>query len=320
MWLDAFALVVLGLFAGVGVARGGLATGLSLFSLFAAYGAAIVLGGSLGPRVADRTGMPEFGGVAIVGTCAFFLTFIVVGIIGSILRRREARRRRGQPRSARDRFLGATFGVVRGALVVLLLCYLAIWLDVLRQTGTAEILPGVGDSAAAAVTESVVEAGLGVAMADQGAAGRLVARMAARPGATLVEIQDLVEDPRFQTLRDDRSFWTYVEHGAVDSALNRPSFLAISGDPSFRGRLAELGFVSEEAAGDRRVFLAQVADVMREVGPRVRSVRNDPQMQELMEDPEVAEMVRSGNTIGLMTHPGFRQLVARATASGDGGS
>ena len=237
MWLDAFALVVLGLFAGVGMARGALAAALSLFSLFAAYGAAILLGARLGPMLAERTGVPEFGGVVIVGTGAFFVTFIIVGIVGSFLRRREARRRRGLPRSARDRFLGAAFGTARGALVVLLLCYLAIWVDVLRQTGTAEILPEVGDSAAAAVTESVVEAGLGAAMADQGAAGRVVARMAARPGATLVEIQELIEDPRFQALRDDPRFWTYVEHGAVDTALNQPSFLAIAGDTPCLGNL-----------------------------------------------------------------------------------
>ena len=106
-------------------------------------------------------------------------------------------------------------------------------------------------------------------------------------------------------------FWTYVENGSVDAALNRASFVRLSRDDALRERLAELGLVGPDAAFDSRAFRATARDVLREVGPRLREVRHDPALQELMEDPDVVAAVQSGNHLALMTHPGFRDVVAR---------
>ena len=88
------------------------------------------------------------------------------------------------------------FGAVRGGLVVLLLSWLALWVDALRVTGTAEILPEISDSSAAAVTGTVVEAGVVAALSDSGPSSRVVARIAAHPGVALSEVQGLVEAGR----------------------------------------------------------------------------------------------------------------------------
>jgi uncharacterized membrane protein required for colicin V production len=310
MWLDAVALLLLGIFAGMGAMRGALASGMSVLTLVAAYCAAIWAAASFGPEAAELAGVPEWLGMPVAGTAAFVLAFVVMGIVSAILNRLERRKRDGS-RSPRDRFLGGAFGALRGALVVLLLSYLALWVDALRATGTVEALPELGSSAAAAMTENVVEAGVQAAMSDAGAGGRVMARMAARPGTTLNDLQELMEHPAIEELRSDRLFWSYVEHGNVDAALNRGSFLRLTYDGSLRRRLGDLGLIETEAVDDPREFREAAAEVLREVGPRIRGLREDPALRELLEDPEVVAMVESGNHFGLISHPGFREVVTR---------
>ena len=85
-------------------------------------------------------------------------------------------------------------------------------------------------------------------------------------------------------------------------------------DDELRGRLADLGVVSEGAARDPARFRDDLIAVLREVGPRVRGLRDDPAVQELVQDPEVVAMVHAGDTMGLLAHPGFRSLVERVAA------
>jgi uncharacterized membrane protein required for colicin V production len=253
MWLDIVVIAILVGFTTLGAVRGGLTAGMSVLSLVAAYTVAVVGATRSGPGVAEQLGLPGVLGAPLVGAVLFLVTYFAVGILASLLKRRERKRRSG-PRSVRDRFLGGCFGFVRGGFVVLLLSVLAIWLDALRATGTAEFVPAIGDSRAAAVTESVVEAGVEAALSDSGPSGRFVARMAARPGASIADLQAVLDNPRIGALQRDRLFWTYVESGAVDSALNRGSFIDIAYDDALREQFAGLGLVDEAASGDPMAF------------------------------------------------------------------
>ncbi|MDJ0847446.1 MAG: CvpA family protein [Myxococcota bacterium] len=314
MWLDAIALLILGLFMGMGAMRGGLASALGLVSLGAAYGAAIWAAPRFAEQAAAGTGAPVWLGMPIAGTLAFLITFALMGLVSFGLKRLDRAGREGS-RSPRDRFVGASFGAARGALVVLLLSYLALWVDALRTTGTVEGLPELGDSAAASVTESVVEAGVQAAFGD-GQTGQMMARVAARPNAAIADIQSVVQHPAIAGLQSDPMFWTYVESGSIDAALNRGSFIRLARDDSLRERLAQLGIVGTDAASDSRAFREAARDVLREVGPRLRQVRHDPALQELMEDPEVVAAVQTGNHLALMTDPRFRDMVSRVMEDG----
>jgi uncharacterized membrane protein required for colicin V production len=313
MWLDAIVLVVLAAFAVGGALRGALTTALGIVSLAVSYTAALVLAPILGPPLAAGAGISEMLAIPLAGTGTFFVTFVAMGVVSKLVRR-LARRRDGV-RSPRDRFLGGVFGAVRGGLVVLLLCWLALWADALRATGTVESVPAIDDSMAAAITAEVVESGLEAALSDQGRSGRMAARMAARPGVALVEVQSVLEDSRVAALRADPLFWRHVESGNVDAALNRMSFLKLMRDDALRQRLADLGMVDEDAALDPRAFRRQTAEVLAEVGPRIRGLRNDPQLRALVEDPQVVAMLQEGDTLSLLGHPGFRDLVGRVTSS-----
>ena len=307
MWLDALAGILLAVFAAAGAWRGALASGLALAALVLAYAAAIVLGPLLGPGLGERLGAGPLLGLAVASTGAFFVAFAGVGLVGRWVRNAAA-----PPEGARDRFLGAVFGAVRGGCVVLLVVYLALWLEAARASGVMPSLPELGSSSAAAVTSELVESAVEAGLGSEEAGARVVAQLVARPAEAVTGLSALVESAPFAALQQDSMFWTYVESGNTDSALTRRSYLALQRDPELRGRLVSLGLVPEEARDDTRAFRAEMESVLEEIGPRLRAVRRDPALDELLEDPEVVAMLQSQDTVGLMGHPGFRALVDRA--------
>jgi hypothetical protein len=139
-------------------------------------------------------------------------------------------------------------------------------------------------------------------------------RLAAQPSETLQSLQSLLEDERIQALQEDHFFWTLVQGGASERALNRSSFYAISHDPEMRERLAGLGVISEEAARDVGVFRDDALSVLEEVGPRVKDLSEDPEIQRLAHDPEIVALLESGDTFGLIGHPDIQKLVSRVSA------
>lgn len=312
MWLDAIALILMLGFSLFGARKGAVAAGMGLLCLAVAYTAAISFAGDLGTPLAGALGAPELLAIPLGGTAAFAGAFACMSVVSWVVRRQTALPE-GYRRSIRDRFVGGVLGTLRGGCVVLLLSYLALWVDALRVTGAEPMLPAVEGSTAAVLTEQVVEAGVEVALGE-GAGGRVAARIASRPGATLGELQALLEDPRVVALQQDRLFWAHVEGGSVDSALNQSSFWNLSQDAELRGRMAEVGLVDSDAAADAASFRAAAREVLSEVGPRIRGLSSDPELQELLEDPEVVAMVESGDTIGLVAYPGFRSLVARVAS------
>jgi uncharacterized membrane protein required for colicin V production len=311
MWLDLVALAILASFAVIGAVRGALRTGMGLLALVVGYVAAVTLAPVLGPPIGSALGVSEWIALPLGGTAGFALGYAGIALMGAVIRR-YADSPDGD-KSPRDRFLGACFGAVRGALVVLLVSWLALWLDAVRETGGATPLPPVADSAAARVTGEVVERGIGAALGDQ-PGGRMAARLAARPAATIADMEDVLESESIQGLRSDAGFWSEVERGDVDAALARTSFRLLASDPDVRGRLAELGLVREESGADAQAFRDDVAGVLHQVAPRIRNLQQDPELRALVEDPQVVAMLESGDTLGLLRHPGFRELVDRITS------
>jgi hypothetical protein len=284
-----------------------------VLSLIAAYAAAIAGAVWGGDSLAARLELPALLGPPLLGGALFLAVFAVLGAVGRILVRRERDRTDGS-RSPGNRLVGGLFGCLRGTVVVLLLGFAVLWLDALRAAGRADLVPAIASSRGAAVTAAVVEAGVASAMSDAGAAGRFTARLAARPADSLGDLQAVLDSSEIAALQGDRLFWTYVETGAVDTALNRASYRAVESDAGLRGRLVRLGLVDAAAAEDPRVFRAAAEATLRELGPRLRGLREDPELQRLMADPEIAALVQRGDTLGLLGHPGFRGFVAQVAS------
>jgi uncharacterized membrane protein required for colicin V production len=312
MWLNAVAAVVLAACVAAGAWSGALATGLRIATLVLAYAAAALIGPSLAPAVGAQFGLAGLSATVAACSATFVVTYAVLGIASRFARKLGPRENVG--RSPRDRFLGGSFGAVRGVLLALMVVYVAMWFDALRATGAGAVLPEIGDSIAADVTSGVVRSAIETAVDTSEPTGRFAARFASRPAVAAAELQGVVDDPNFAELRGDARFWNDVENGNVDAATQRRSFLALAHDAQLRQRLAHLGLVADEAALDPEVFRQSVAQALEQIGPRLRGLRDDPAMQELLADPAVVAMAQNGDTLGLLLHPKFRALVSRIGA------
>jgi len=309
MALDLIALTLVCVAAGLGAARGAFAGAVGLARLLGAAAASLFLGPALAPHLAPAAALPGPVRLALAGSLVFVVVYVALGLVGRWLRRLEERRV-GLSRTLLDRVGGGGLGALRGALVALSITWMVLWVDVLRVAGIAPGLPELGASRAATATQVAVEAGTRALVGDDPGA-RVVARLAARPAATLGDLEWLASDPRLVELRGDPLFWSAVERGDVDAALRREGFAKVAGDAGLRRRFAAVGVVEAPAAEDPAAFEAAMAEALRELGPRLHALREDGGLERLLEDPEVAALARSGDSLGLMAHPRVREALAR---------
>ena len=318
MWLDLIGLAILGVFMLLGLLRGTLASFMRILSLLLAYGVALWVAPLLGPSVAERMALPELLGVPIAGSLAFAAAYLVLGVVARLVQAWERRQRRYEERSSADRVGGACLGAVQGAFVMLLIGWLGLWIDAGRATGSLESLPDTSGSALGKVSAAVMETG-GKAIVDEDDPGaRMALALAARPRATVEGLQRILENPRIRTLQSDRLFWSYVESGAIDAAMNQGSFLGIAYDESLRRDLADIGLIPQNAATDPRLFRNEARETFAEIGPRLRGLKNDPAVKQLLQDPQIAAAIQSGDHLALLQNPAFRELVARVMEGSPG--
>ncbi len=323
MSIDLVLLLILTIFVVMGIFRGGIAAGGGLFSLIFAYAGGVWAASHGAGALARQLGVPSFFAAPLAGTMGFLGAFVIAAILAGFARRWDrARREEETGRSGLDRFFGAVFGGLRGALVVLLLSYLSIWLDAARDLGVIEqagFVPEVENSRIARITEGVVEkvveAGLGDAEGGASSEARLIARLASTPGTALRGLKDLLEDERIGELQRDGLFWVLIENGASERALNRATFYRISHDRELRERLADVGLISAAAVEDTEAFRDEAMAVLEEVGPRLKGLREDPELQRLAQNPEIMNLVESGDTLALLRRPEFQRLVERLSST-----
>jgi uncharacterized membrane protein required for colicin V production len=307
MWLDVLALLLLVVFAALGARRGALATGLSLAGLVGGYAAAIFAAKHLGAAAGEALGVAPLFGAPIAGTAAFLVVAISVGLVSFVLRRGHDRVISGASRAG-----GALFGMLRGSLVVLLLGVLALWIDALPRFQQADGA-APADTPLRSVARAAVEAGVETALGDAPGAGA-AAHLLAQPGAAIEQLRTLAAKPEITALANDPDFWAYVEADAVQAALALPSFQRIQWNGDLRRELAALGLVDEIAAGDPAIFALEMRGALETVGPRIRQIREDPELARLAADPEVADLVQRRDVLGLLAHPGFQGVLSRALA------
>ncbi len=317
MALDLIFLLLLVAMIGVGVWRGAVATGSGLLALILGYLGGIVAATRGAGWVSEALAVAPILAPAIAGTIGFVITWLVASSLADVGVAWDRMRIEDGERSLFDRGFGGFFGLARGALIVLLLAVLANWVDAARDLGVLDGFAAVPDAEASAVSRvsgEVVEAVVSTALADAGPAGIVAARLTARPGQALGSVQSILDDERMHRMFEDPLFWTLISNGSVDYAMNRNAIRSIVLDPEMRGRFADLGLVDEAAREDAAVFRQAMAEVLSEIGPKIQRVQNDSELKALARDPEILELLESGNTLALINHRRIRALVTKLSA------
>ena len=310
-----FGLVLLAM-AALGAWRGAVVSGTGLAGLACGYGGGLLGAVHLAGWVERTLVVSSLVAPAIAGTIGFVLAWLVVSSAGDLLVAWDAERVDGVPRGPFDRGLGGVFGVARGSLIVVLLAVLVSWLDAARDLGAVDglaALPETESSTVTAATGELVESVVSSALSDAGAAGEIAARIAARPGRTLGSVQSILEDERLDQLFSDKLFWTLIQNGSIDYAMNRNAMRSMVLDPEVRGRFADLGLVGDDAREDPQAFRETLSGVLGDVTPKIARLHRDPEIQALAQDPEIQQLVASGDTLALLAHPRMKRIVDRVS-------
>jgi hypothetical protein len=308
MGLDALLLLILGAYAAAGAWRGPAESALRLAAWGLGYAAAFGAATWLGAPLAEALGVAPLLGLPLAGSAAFLGVQALAQLAIARLRREP-----GTP-ALPGRTLGAVLGAARGAVVVVLLGWLALLADGLRAQGLAS-LPAVGDSALGRASGLVVERSAEAALGAGRPEARALAALVARPAQTAAAWRALLAHPRLVALQADAGFWRDVEAGALDAARSRPSFRGLVGDAALRHELGRLGVVTAEAAAHPVAFERALGAALGEAAARVAALRDDPSLQALLADPEVRALLERGDALRLLAHPGFQDLLRRAGAS-----
>jgi uncharacterized membrane protein required for colicin V production len=309
MAFDLLLLGLLAIFTALGAWRGALESGMRLAGWLAGYGAAVWAGAAFGDDLAGRAAIPGWAGIPIAGAAAFLVVQALAAVGIAIARAR----RRGRTCGTGDRMLGATFGAARGALVVALIGWAGLVLGALQSQGELVALPRTDDSLAARWSGAVVEQGAGAVLGRDDAGARVATAIAARPRETMEALRGVIEHPRIAELQGDAAFWSRIDSGDLDGALEEPSARALVADPALRGQLAELGLVTSEEAASADAFEAALRSALAGAMNRLAELRDDPELRALLSDPEVLGLVERRDALGLLSHPRFREVLRRAS-------
>jgi uncharacterized membrane protein required for colicin V production len=312
--LDLLALVILGSFAGLGAIRGTLRSGVRLGCWIVGYAAAFLGAPTLAPLVSGVTGLQAPLSHAAAGAAIL----LGIGLLGAVLIRvLERVFETEHHRAGMDGMGGAAFGVAQGALLVLLLGWLALWVQAADEVGAELPFSPPSKSLTANVAGSVFGSVAGLAVGEDGPGGRFAVRLAGDPAAPLGRVRSLTQNPRIVGLQKDPVYCRHVRHDAFDEALNQGSFLGIAHDGTLRHELAELGLVGEAAATDPRLFRNDVHQTLTEVSPKVRRLAESEELRALAEDPEVQSALQRGDTLALLRDPRVQEFIGRVLASED---
>lgn len=311
MWFDLTCiLLLLGLIA-AGAMRGALASGLALFTMLASYGVAIGMGPNFAPLFENRTALLGVLAIPLGGGLAFAITYITLSISSMLITRAERDRREDdEDRSTSDRFFGGTFGAVRGLLLLLLVGIFGHYLAQGQRAGVVKGLPPIEDSFITEMSGNFTEIGISMALDQACVASKMAARLAVRPTDTKDQLGELMAYESVRGVIQDPSFWILVQVSDTFGAINQLSFQRMIYDNSLREKLGEMGFLQEEAVADPVLFRESLRPCIRRLCVVMGSIQDNPSIDKLIQDKEVMNLVRAGNTAALIRHPLFIESVA----------
>lgn len=311
MWLDLIAIAFLGIFMLTGLLRGTLMSLIRIFTIVLSYLAAYWAAPRFGAELAERLSLPGALGLALMGTLAFIGSYVALSGLSWFIRSWERRRLDGGGRTPLDHIGGAVFGAVQGGIIVILVGWLGLWVEAGQATGALGGLPSMENSALTKISQKVVETGADALIDESDATGRFTINMVARPRETVQGLEEVMTNERMRDLQNDPLFWSYVENGAVDAALNQGSFLGLTYDESLRRELANLGVVPQEAVDNPGIFKAEARKALSQIGPRLNQIKSSQTMHDLENDPRILAMVQAGDYAGLLADPRVRDLLSQ---------
>ena len=271
-------------------------------SLLAGYGCAILFTGKLTPLIESEFGLAGIAGFITASLILFagasFAVSLIFWLVGKLLLDP------GPPSTA-----SAAGGGAIGSLVGVLLALIVVWTwgfvrgmqpvaDSVAHTPPGKI-EALANRAASGVVASAMDLG-----SAQPEVSNLSAALVASPGEIAQRGKRLLENKDLIDLINKPENQRLLDSGDISRVQSLPEFQRLVRDPDLQALASAAGMDQESGAA----MEAKLAQQLTETWNRVQRVKNNRRVQEIINNPEFLQRVRSGNPLELINNAELLEL------------
>lgn len=131
------------------------------------------------------------------------------------------------------------------------------------------------------------------------------AAAAAEPVKTTQSLQQLSNSQELKSLFQDPEQNQVLATGDLNAVVELPAFQALAQSEEMQQLASVVGI--DSGAGEAE-YQQQLADKMSRAAQKMSAMRNDPRLQEILNNPELQNQLNSGNPVELLNNPDLKEL------------
>lgn len=306
-WSLIISIVIIGFFIYRGYKKGLLASISRMLSLIAGYTAAIFFSKELSATI-ESLGLLQGIAALIAASLALFTgAAFAVSLVFWLINRLTATRAENSPISSLG---GSVLGLLTGVVVAVI----AVWSfttvrDIqseAKATQAAARNTSFVETIASRVTSMAVQTALSLTEAKPEIT-RLGATLAASPARVAQHTQSLADSKVLNNLLADPVNQQVLDSGNVEAVKALPAFQQLVNDPDMLA-LTKLAGMQNNSANNKNTVETTLANQLTANWLKMQSIKNNPRVQEILEDGEFQRKIQSGNPIDLLSNAKLLEL------------
>lgn len=279
-----------------------------ILSLVGGYAASLFLADNLSPWVAQQLGVSDVVAKLIAGIGLFLVVSAGISTLVKLLFRLF-------PKKLQDSALMSWSGAGLGAVSGYLIAVLTLWFYGLMMGAISIAAPAMGErmKTAAGVNKSGESVGqllvektssaIAQTFLTSSNQGDLLTQattlLVTQPQSTLQSLQRLSQDANLRALLQAPDNQRVLQQGDVSKVIALSSFQQLRKNPDMQSLFGKEQLNDEE-----------LAQLMVTYWKRAEHLKNDEALQQSLQDPELQEQLKAGNTLAVLRHPGGRKLMS----------
>lgn len=324
-------IVILAFFTWRGYQKGFVGAITKVLSFIVAYPAAIFLTKPFAHILRAYTGLDGLILFLVAGCTIFLIASLLVTLLLNSLARLAPSNEFTETSS---KIGGATFGIIFGSVMGLIAVYLVDIVakpnnvtthqvvDISEQSQTkshqqsdeeaesikkyvvaegAPVNDSFIDSTAKKLVSTAASTAVGIITSDK-ATTQITKTLTQDPQAMLNHVQNMTNNGEFRQLLDKPDFQAELNRGNVASLMQNEDFQTLIQNPDMQAIIA-----SGEDAGSTANEQA-AAEKMIQAWQKVATLKNDPRVVEIVNDPAFQAQLNSPNKLPLLMNPKMREL------------
>ncbi len=199
------------------------------------------------------------------------------------------------------------------SIVGFILISLFVWgYSLARVTVAKEKIPSIHNSRIATFTKPVVEETAYMvidAFTEEDFDARPIAKLISSPGESLKDVQNIVQNEKFQAIMKDEDFMTAFTSGDKNQITDDPSFQGLIDDDELREAMQEIGLLDNDV--DIETAKNRLAEKMAKMGIKVNDYKDDPEIQGLIKELKEDGLLEANKFKDLLFDDRFKNLTKK---------